>query len=281
MKKFVTNQYGHLHIQHALSPNPNPQNFKRHCHSDYELIYVAQGMGKYVVESMEYPLLPNTVLLLRPYEYHYVCPQSNHAYERYVIHFSEEIFLDATKTLSILYDRQEGAGVYFPSEVISPLILAQFQTVDQDFVSDGERSSALPSRSETVLRTSVNQILLFLSYLQADTPRTHENKWVGEVIRYLGENISSSITLEETAKRFFVSKYHLCHAFRAHTGISVFSYLTTKRIALAEQLLEDGVPATEVALQVGFGDYSTFYRAYRKQMGKSPSEIKRRLHTKA
>ena len=57
--------------------------------------------------------------------------------------------------------------------------------------------------------------------------------------------------------------------------MSVFSYLATKRIALAEQLLEDGLPANEVAERVGFHDYSVFYRAYKKTTGRSPSQVKR------
>ncbi len=280
-KKFITNQYGRLHIHHTVSPTPNQKSFERHCHSGYELIYVTQGIGKYVVEGVEYPLLPNTILLLRPYEYHYVCPQESHTYERYVVHFSEKILMETTKSLTILNTQQGSSGIYFPPKAISPLIQMQFQTVDLDLPCEEEECGENPSRAEAVLCAAVNQILLLLSYLQADTPHTHETEWVGEVIRYLGENITTDISLDETAKRFFVSKYHLCHAFRAHTGISVFSYLTAKRIALAEQLLEDGIPATEVALQVGFGDYSTFYRAYRKQMGESPSEIKRRLNAKS
>jgi AraC-like DNA-binding protein len=59
-------------------------------------------------------------------------------------------------------------------------------------------------------------------------------------------------------------------------GVSIFSYLTTKRIALAQQMLEDGTPAVDAAYQVGFGDYSVFYRAYRKITGESPAKTKGR-----
>lgn len=275
MKKFLTEKYGHLRFQHSLAETPNPGKFERHCHNSFELIYVLRGEGKYIVESVEYPLVPNTILLLRPYEYHYVCPQKDKPYERYVIHFSHELLLDAVENLSILQSLgNNGTGVYFPCESIGSLIQSQFEMLDLDFVADGEKSTAFPTRAETLLRTAVNQILLFLSYLKPDSPNENEKEWIGSVMRYLNENLSEDISLEDTAKRFFVSKYHLCHVFKEHTGISLFSYLTTKRIALAEQLLEDGVPASEVADRVGFRDYSVFYRAYRKQTGKSPSKAK-------
>ena len=139
---------------------------------------------------------------------------------------------------------------------------------------DVEDTANLPTRSETLLRTTINQILLLLSFLQPDAPYPAENELVGSLMKYLNEHLTESISLEEMARIFFVSKYHLCHTFREHTGTSIISYLTTKRIALAQQHLEDGIPAIRVAELVGFRDYSVFYRAYRKIVGRSPSYAK-------
>ena len=118
------------------------------------------------------------------------------------------------------------------------------------------------------------RLLLLLSFLQPDAPYPAENELVGSLMKYLNEHLTESISLEEMARSFFISKYHLCHTFREHTGTSVISYLTTKRIALAQQHLEDGIPAIRVAELVGFRDYSVFYRAYRKIVGQSPSHAK-------
>ena len=76
-----------------------------------------------------------------------------------------------------------------------------------------------------------------------------------------------------TAKRFFISKYYLCHLFRKHTGVTVLAYLNSKRIAMAHHLISKGEPPTEVAYRVGFQDYSTFYRAYKKETGQAPTEV--------
>ena len=91
------------------------------------------------------------------------------------------------------------------------------------------------------------------------------------VIRYLNDNITADISLDMLAKRFFVSKYHLCRAFKKHNGISVHGYVNQKRVLYAKQLIEAGETASRAAYQVGFGDYSAFYRAYVKVMGKAPT----------
>ena len=67
-----------------------------------------------------------------------------------------------------------------------------------------------------------------------------------------------------------MSKFYLCRAFKEYAGISLFSYITAKRIVMADQLIERGEPATDVAYKVGFGSYSSFYRAYVKQNGHPP-----------
>ena len=264
-----------IKYHHTQTEFPDPSKFERHCHDGYELIYVVRGYGKYIVEGAEYPLAPNTILFLRPYEYHYVCPQNDCIYERYVIHFSEEMLLDTVRKLSIVQaPPQKARGMYFQKEAVNTHIRSQFEILDLDVLAKIDQATQLQVREDSLLRTAINQILIHLSYLQAEKPQKAENDWVREVMYYLNANLSREITLEETAKNFFVSKYHLCHAFREYTGISVFAYVHAKRIALAEQLLAEGIAATEVADRIGYRDYSVFYRAYRKSTGKSPSAAK-------
>lgn len=275
-----TERFKRTKFHHMQTEFPDPSKFERHCHDGFELIYVVRGYGKYIVEGAEYPLAPNTVLLLRPYEYHYVCPQNDCVYERYVIHFSQEMILESVRALSIVQaSHKKTMGMYFPQETIDARIRGQFEILDLKVLDSTDSSGKLAPREDSLLRTMINQILIYLSYLQADQPQKEENEWVREVIYYLNENLSREISLEETARHFFVSKYHLCHVFRKYTGISVFSYVNAKRIALAEQLLAEGVAATEVADRIGYRDYSVFYRAYRKSTGKSPSASKAREKT--
>ena len=99
MDKRVNTEYKNSSFFYQINEKPNLTHFRWHCHALYELLYVVQGEGKFIVEGAEYPLCPHTVLLLRPYEYHYVCPTSDTPYERYVIHFSQELLLDAAKDL--------------------------------------------------------------------------------------------------------------------------------------------------------------------------------------
>ena len=78
------------------------------------------------------------------------------------------------------------------------------------------------------------------------------------------------MTLDQLSDRFYISKHHLNKVFRRATGTTVFDYLLHKRIVLAQELLIDGLSAQEAAARTGFGDYSSFYRSYRRILGHSP-----------
>ena len=117
----------------------------------------------------------------------------------------------------------------------------------------------------------IAEIIILLSASAGERMLHSEEELGARVIRYLNSHIEHSINLDKLAKRFFVSKYHLCRAFKKHNGISVHGYLVQKRIIYAKQLIESSETASGAAYKVGFGDYSAFYRAYVKIVGKAPT----------
>ena len=121
-----------------------------------------------------------------------------------------------------------------------------------------------------MMQAELTKILLLLSVAVPKETMTDEETVITRVIEYLNLRLDREISLDELAQHFFVSKYYLCHAFRKHTGVSVFNYLNAKRIAKAQHLLEMGEPATSVAYQVGFRNYSSFYRTFCKLTGHAP-----------
>ncbi len=253
-------------LRHTTTDRPEPQKFERHCHRQYEMLYVTRGRGKCVVEASEYPLLAGSVFIFRPFEYHYVCPDPECVYERYVCNFDENILMDAVKKLPILNAKTQ--GICFAGGSKNSNFRNIFMSIGEFF----EKSDPKSAESRAMAISTVNQLIILLSGEERAYEKTHENELVRGIIEYFAENMDKKISLDETAKRFFISKYYLCRVFREHTGVTVLSYLNSKRIAMAQHMIASGAPPTEAAYAVGFGDYSSFYRAYVKYAGHSPSE---------
>ncbi len=115
------------------------------------------------------------------------------------------------------------------------------------------------------MSASADKDLSSMPDLQAD------NSLAARVMRDLSQSFTSPVSLDELAARFFVTKYHLCRAFKAKYGISVVGFLRRKRIFLAKTYLQEGMSAASTAEKVGYSDYSTFFRAYKKELGCAPT----------
>ena len=119
-------------------------------------------------------------------------------------------------------------------------------------------------------------IIILLSATASERLPQDEAELGARVIRYLNNNIDKDLSLDRLARKFFVSKYYLCRAFKKHNGTSVHGYINHKRVMFAKQLIEEGETASGAAYKVGFGDYSAFYRAYVKILGVSPTAVQTR-----
>ena len=101
---------------------------------------------------------------------------------------------------------------------------------------------------------------------------TASNHKMINVIDYLNAHLTDDITIDFLAEHFYLSRYHLMHAFKEETGYTIGNYLTTKRLLLARDQIAQGESITTACYACGFHNYSTFSRAYRKHFGCSPRE---------
>ena len=236
----------------------------RHCHDKYEVLYVLNGSGRCVIEGSEFPIGNHTLIFVRPFEYHSLMLDKSVPYERCVLQFaSSAVVPEVAQYLNTMFN----GGVsckYYPSKKITSTMFSLFERLD------AIREVSEPERN-LYMRMLLAELVLLLSASDGERISTDEAELGARVIRYLNSNIEKDISLDKLARRFFVSKYYLCRAFKKHNGISVHGYINRKRVMYAKQLIEEGETASGAAYRVGFGDYSAFYRAYVKIIGKSPT----------
>ncbi len=92
------------------------------------------------------------------------------------------------------------------------------------------------------------------------------------VIEYVKNHFDEEITLSDIAKRAAMSKTTFCAIFSSITGMPFKDYLNRYRIEKATELISKGERISVAASLCGYGDFSTFYRNFRKYMHVSPSE---------
>ena len=93
---------------------------------------------------------------------------------------------------------------------------------------------------------------------------------IRSVILYLNNHYADDVTLDVLQEKFYISKYYLCREFRKATGLTVHKYIRRKRLTRVHELRTQGLPIGDAALEAGFRDYSSFYRAFQKEYGVPP-----------
>ena len=103
---------------------------------------------------------------------------------------------------------------------------------------------------------------------------------VENVLEYVEKNYTEDISVQEIANRFGVHRTHLSAEFNKQIGVSLWKYIILRRIFKFNSLMTASSSAEEVAYQVGFNNYSNFFRLYKKYMGITPLEYKRQCNKK-
>ena len=236
-----------------------------HCHDRYEITYLISSAGRYIVEGSEHKFTRGTLILVNPTSYHNVSIDADSEAEAYTIYFNKKCLPEKVcALLDKICDAAEGRGLFFSQKRISEPIIGCFERFSVcERLNEEEREAYIPA--------VLSEIIILLYAAEGERMRAAEGELGARVAKYLSSNLQRNLSLEALARRFFVSKYYLCRAFKSYHGISLHAYINQKRIVYARQLIESGVTASDAAERVGFGDYSAFYRAYIRIVGHSPT----------
>lgn len=91
-------------------------------------------------------------------------------------------------------------------------------------------------------------------------------------------DLKTEINRERLMKELNLNPDYINRVFKQETGETVKGYTIRKRMAEAQRLLKDTeLPISEVALQVGYDNFSHFIRMFRKETGYTPRKYKQEV----
>ena len=257
-------------LEYQKNSNRIYSEFEGHCHSEYEIFYFISGDAELMVEGKIYKLTPHSLFILPPNTMHGIQVNSRMDYIRHVLFMTPQDIIPERMYLltGLIPDRRKAPGQEIFFEHIERFHMEQFfhhlkllHTQPEDFQAKIEPiyTEALLAQLNLICRTLKPAIVV---------NRTPEK--IIEVINYLNLHLTEPHTLDSIASHFFISKNYLNKSFNQYLGKTVIEYIRHKRIILAKQYIHAGESAMNAALQAGFSDYSSFYRAYVKYEGASP-----------
>jgi len=97
---------------------------------------------------------------------------------------------------------------------------------------------------------------------------------VYEVLKYIHENIKTTLELSHVASHFGYSKWHFCSKFHDYTGKSFVKYIRHYRLQLAAIDILSGLKVTDVAIDYGYDTLGGFNKAFLAEFGCLPRDYK-------
>ena len=262
MKKEIS--FENYRYRHHTTPDPAHTKFIRHAHKTYEIVYLVSGDISYVIENQRFRLTPGDIVMIPGSRYHYAVVEGNTPYERAVIDFPDTL-ADPTLIQRVFSETR----VYHTAT--QPQFREYYRRLDSyaDIPNKSDRE-----RIATALLTELLCLLAGLNPALAVPAGGRQDTTVDVVLRYIDENLTTIKSMEEICHALFISPSHLCKAFHEVLNTSPMKYLRRRRLHHAHDLLRSGERPTNLYLECGFRDYSSFYRAYRDYFGISPGEQK-------
>jgi AraC family transcriptional regulator len=108
----------------------------------------------------------------------------------------------------------------------------------------------------------------------ADTGAEREIPAILRAKNLILKRYSEPLSLDDIVAESGLPRYRFLRLFKQETGLSPHEFMIRCRIERAKQLLLQGKPLIEIAIDTGFFDQSHFYRHFKRVTGQSPSSYR-------
>ncbi|MEW9094342.1 MAG: AraC family transcriptional regulator [Clostridiaceae bacterium] len=247
-----------------------------HYHDFNKIIIFISGEVTYIIEGKSYKLKPWDVLLIGKNDLHLPTISSNIPYERMILWlnplFLEKHNRDNSDLLSCfqLASERKLNLIRLSSKDIN-LLKKNLTDLEEAMKDTGFGSTILRNTLFLQFMIKINRLFLGID-ISKNINDIKCNPAIQTILSFINSNLDKDLSIDILAEKVYLNKYYLMHLFKKETGYTLYNYIQKKRLLKASDLIINGISLGEVCALCGFGDYSSFVRAFKKEFQLSPKQ---------
>ena len=250
--------------------------FEFHYHDFNKIIIFLSGEVTYIIEGKSYKLKPWDILLVGKNDLHLPIISSTTPYVRMIL-WLNPLFLeghnknncDLLSCFQLASERKLNL-IRLSSKHINSL-KQNLADLEEEIQDNAFGSTILRNALFLQFMVKINRLFLGMDTNKNIDDIKYDAR-IEDILSLINSNLDKDLSIGMISKAFYLNKYYLMHLFKEETGYTLYSYILKKRVIKASDLIKRGMQAGEVCALCGFGDYSSFVRAFKKEFGLSPKQ---------
>jgi AraC-like DNA-binding protein len=265
-------------------PNHDENVLFSHWHDEMEIFYLASGKATLYLDTVPVGISEGEAVIINRGVIH----------SGYSEDFSNCVFYAVVFDLSMLYSNKTGDALSkylvpicqkqyaLPVKIsgdsdISRHILEELLKIVDAYI--GKRAAyqlSILSSLYSILNDLITDNRIVPGTDIASNPAKAQLQQFRTVLSFIDENYGRKLEIHEMAEQAGMSPYHFCRFFKLMAGKTPFEYLIGYRIYQAElQLRDPGKRILDIALDVGFNNFSYFIKCFKEYKKMTPGRYRR------
>ena len=274
--------YDYPFEEYDISSNYMRQFATSHWHDETEIIHVKKGSVKVTINGKAFTGNEGSIFIVNSGEMHEIdalaAPLS---YNAFVFDFNMLSFKTKDFAEQNFIEPVTDGNLQFKNCIKANKNIVSLLKYIHKLNSSSSEVSSLATKAALLQLFAL--LIEEKQFTLSEKPnRTFEKKRIlKDIVKYINENYSHELTLTQIAKEFNMSHKYFCRFFKTNFNKTFIKYLNDVRLEYAIRILErENASITETAISCGFGNMSYFTRTFRKKVGCTPSEYRKKAAAK-
>ena len=252
-----------------ISSATHPNKIECSKEEEYLLIYCTSGKGRITTQNIDIPISANRSIIMSTKEDLVIKPDYLNPWSIYWIAFQGE--------KSKIYASMMDNVTFTPPEVYSR-IEDRVNLFESIFEHISNEISIKHLNYANILFAQLLLSFIYIDIFKEDNSKqgSKTNNMVNSITKFMSENISRNLTLDELAQNVGYSKSHFYRQFMKEMDTSPIDYFNKMKINKATiYLIKSNFSISQISEKLGYSNPDYFSRIFKKTVGITASQFKK------